>query len=424
MAKIPKPRFNLKSPKKKSETLIFLVYRYRGKKLLYSTGQTIHPDEWDIAEQRPFAFERRNDLRLITNDLNQYATWCTDIYIEHNYGDLSVQEFRDAFDVKTGRAVPKEEKQVPSLLEYLDEEYTDMCARGNQESTLKAYRLHLNNLRKYMEERGEFTYDDVDWNFRLRLIDWLTTIKASVGYGNKTLSIFRQVLEKARRKNYHSNTKYHGSGWLVPVKKGKGDTIVLNMTELQLLADMSLYGSLKKVRDLFLIGAGTGQRFSDYSRYQPEQFSRTMKGVPLLSIISQKTSVPAKVPLNIFPWLLPILEEYEFKSPKLSMQKLNAGLKVLCKQAGLTDKVLIVDQFIGRKPRLEKSYAEKWEYVCTHTCRRSFATNLYRMGYSLAQIMPMTGHLTESQLRTYIGIDAEENAEAIGLELIRKRTQA
>jgi hypothetical protein len=42
------------------------------------------------------------------------------------------------------------------------------------------------------------------------------------------------------------------------------------------------------------------------------------------------------------------------------------------------------------------------------------------MGYNLGQIMPMTGHATEAQLREYIGIDAEENALAIARS-IRKR---
>ena len=44
------------------------------------------------------------------------------------------------------------------------------------------------------------------------------------------------------------------------------------------------------------------------------------------------------------------------------------------------------------------------------------------MGYVLAQIMPMTGHATEAQLRLYIGIDAEENAEQIALA-IHERNQ-
>ena len=45
------------------------------------------------------------------------------------------------------------------------------------------------------------------------------------------------------------------------------------------------------------------------------------------------------------------------------------------------------------------------------------------MGYNLAQIMPMTGHATESQLRQYIGIDNEMNAEEIAFSIIQKQTR-
>ena len=171
-----------------------------------------------------------------------------------------------------------------------------------------------------------------------------------------------------------------------------------------------------------MIGAGTGQRFSDFSRLKPEQFYKTTKGMPLLSVISQKTATPAKIPLNIFPWLIPVLEEHEYRAPQMSMQKFNDGLKVLCKKAGIDDKVLVVEQYMGRKPKLVKRFVPKYKLVTSHICRRSFATNLYRMGYALAQIMPMTCHATEAQLRLYIGIDAEENAEQIALA-IHERNQ-
>lgn len=102
------------------------------------------------------------------------------------------------------------------------------------------------------------------------------------------------------------------------------------------------------------------------------------------------------------------------------MQKFNDGLKTLCKRAGIDQEVLVIEQYMGRKPRLQKQFTPKHEVVSSHICRRSFATNLYRMGYSLAQIRPMTGHSTESQLRVYIGIDAEENAENIALEILER----
>ena len=127
--------------------------------------------------------------------------------------------------------------------------------------------------------------------------------------------------------------------------------------------------------------------------------------------------------MNVFPWVISILYQYEYHSPRLSMQKLNEGLKTLCKRAGFDEHVVIVDQYIGRKARLEKRYVPKYEMISSHTCRRTFATNMYKMGYSLAQIMLMTGHTTEAQLRLYIGIDAEENAEQIALAIAERNNQ-
>ncbi len=105
------------------------------------------------------------------------------------------------------------------------------------------------------------------------------------------------------------------------------------------------------------------------------------------------------------------------------MQKFNDGHEIFCKQAEIDKEVLVVEQYMGRKPRLEKRFVPKYEVVSSHICRRSFATNLYRMGYSMAQIMLMTGHSTEAQLRLYIGIDAEENAEQIALSIQEQKRQ-
>lgn len=420
MPRLPKPRFNLKAPKSKSETLIFLVFRYRGNRLLYSTGLAIHPKEWNAKTQRPMQLERRPDLWAIMRQLDDLAAWCLSIYIDSEYGRISTQEFKNSLDQKSGR-LEQVEITRPSVLEFIEQELNDMNHQGMRESSLAPYKVHAAVLKAFIEEQGAFDFEDVDWNLRLRLIDWLAKREIKISYGNKTLGILRQFMERARRKELHSNTRYQGSGWLVAKKKAAGEKIILTPGELQHLADMELGGYLKKVRDLFLIGAGTGQRYSDYCRYQPHHFYKTPSDIPILSIIAQKTDIPAKVPLNIFPWLIPLLEEYEYSSPTLSMQKLNEGLKTLGQKAGLDDKVLVVEQMMGRKPRIVKRYVPKYERLSSHTCRRSFATNLYRKGYSLAQIMPMTGHSTEGHLRVYIGIDAEENAERIALEIRRKR---
>lgn len=417
MARLPKPRFNLKAPNSKHETLIFTVFRYRGQRLLYSTGLTIRPSEWDFKTQRPIEKERRPDLWAIRRQLDDLDAHCRAIYIESGYGRINVNVFKEDLGLKTGRTEPEAPKPQVSFFDFVDQELKDMLAQGMRPHSQVPFKLHTDILKTFAREEGDFSFDDVDWEFRLRLIDWLATRNVQLAYGNKTLSILRQFMERARRKKLHTNTKCQGMGWKVTEKKAASAPVTLNLEELQTLANLKLTGYYKKVRDLFLIGAGTGQRFSDYSKYAPAHFYRTTNGVPILSLIAQKTDIPAKVPLNIFPWLLPVLEEYKFFSPNLSMQKLNEGLKTLCKDAGFDEQILVVEQYMSRKARVEKRYIPKYEEISSHTCRRSFATNLYKMGYSLAQIMPMTGHATETQLRAYIGIDAEENAERIALDI-------
>lgn len=432
MAKLPKPRFNLRLPNAKTETLISLVFRYRGQRLVYSTGYSIHPKDWDFKIQRPIAQTRRPDLFLVKRQLDDLAAYCMDIFLEANYGSVSLEEFKRRLDIKTGKtaadeagqADPEPEEKKPDFLEFLDIELEDMKKQGMRMSSWDSFDRHVKILKKFAREVKPFDYNDVDWNLRSELIDWLESRNIKLGYGNKTLSVLRQFMERARRKKLHSNVQYQGTGWMVPQKKATGQMVVLTPEELQRLADLRLFNFADKVRDLFLIGAGTGQRFSDYSRYQPDNFYKTINNIPILSLISQKTDTPAKIPLNIFPWLIPILEKHEYTSPKMSMQKFNVFIKDICKKAKLNENVFIVEQYIGRKARVKKKYVEKYKLVSSHTCRRSFATNLYRMGFRLAQIMPMTGHSTESQLREYIGIDSEQNAEQIAFSIMEKRSNS
>ena len=419
MAKIPKPHFNLKTPHSE-ESLIYLIYRYRGKKMKYSTRIAIKVSEWDFKVQRPIEKERRPDLWAIRRMLDDYATYAKTIYIEKNYGALSLEEFRAELDKMNDDAPKQKKKKITkpkkvTFFDFADKELAEMEATNMKHNSFKVFKRHIAILKDFSKDTGSFSFKDINWELRLKLIDWLAAKEVQLNYGNKTLSVLRQFADRARRKGLHDNTIYQGTGWKVRALKAVGTKVTLSENELSQLANMELVGYLKKVRDLFLVGAGTGQRYSDFSRLQPENFYRTIKGTPILSVISQKTATPAKIPLNVFPWLIPVLEEYEYQSPKMSMQKLNDGLKLLCKKAGFEEKVLVVEQYIGRNARMEKRYVPKYEMISSHTCRRSFATNMYRRGYSLSQIMLITGHSTESQLRVYIGIHGEENAEQIAL---------
>ena len=396
---------------------------------MYSTGLNAHPKDWDFKTQRPVDKVKRPDLWMLRRRLDDIAAYCKNIFIEANYGNIDVTNFKKQLDERIGKLnfekppldTNSNEAQKPSFFEFLELELEDMKKQGMRHSSWDAFDRHVKVIKHFAREVRIFDYDDVDWDLRSEIVDWLASRNIKLVYGNKTLSILRQFMERARRKKLHSNTDYQGTGWVIPQKKAVGQKVTLSPDELYILSELKLFGMAEIVRDLFLIGAGTGQRFSDYSRYTPNNFYKTVNGIPILSLISQKTDTPAKIPLNIFPWLVPVLEKHSYTSPKVSMQKFNVYIKDICHKAKFEDQVFIVDQYIGRKAKVKKKYVPKFKQISSHTCRRSFATNLYRMGYRLSQIMPMTGHGTESQLREYIGIDGEENAEAIALQIMNQR---
>jgi|GEM_PF-1060214 len=430
MAKIPTPRFNLKP----DTNLIFLIFRYRGSRVQISTRENVEPKDWNDNKknkthpyQRAIEREGQPDLVRLNRQLDHLAQLCKDIYIENGYGDIHPADFKKELEYRAGfedRPVdkftiqfvePYREGERPNdfLRLYVDE----LIEQEMKTSTLKPLQLHADNLRRFAKDEGVFNYDDINWDFRKQYIQWMEKHRFSLGYGNKSLTILRHFAEKAKQAGCHSNNRYLGKGWTVPAASDKGDRIAFSQMELGRLADLDLYGDKEIARDLILIGAGTGQRWSDFSRYTPDHFRTSPKGVPLLEIFQRKTGTRVVVPLNIFPWLVPTLQKYDYTSPALPSQKLNELVKQICQEAGIDSKVVVVDQYIGMKPRVQKSRVEKWKEVSSHCCRRSFATILYwEMGISPARIMRCTGHKHESTFFKYVGIQDEENAEELGLE--------
>lgn len=212
MAKLPKPKFYLRIPKGDSETLISLMVSYQGKRLVYSTGCSIHPKDWDFKIQRPINQLKRHDLFAIKRQLDQLATNCVNIFIEVEGMAMSLKEFREQLDIKTGKTSTPEsskgyldtkEKQ-PTFFEFIELELNDMATAGMKRGSLKVFKLHTAIIKKFGQEvfaAREFDYEDIDWNFRLKLIDWLAGKNFQLAYGNKTLKVLRQFLEKPEEKN-------------------------------------------------------------------------------------------------------------------------------------------------------------------------------------------------------------------------------
>jgi len=185
------------------------------------------------------------------------------------------------------------------------------------------------------------------------------------------------------------------------------DSIYLNEKELQQLKDKNLskIPHLDRVRDCFLLLAWTGCRFSDLSNITKTDIKEE-DGKKYITFRQQKTNNVVTIPL--FPVVIEIFEKYDYSLPtEISNQKFNEYIKDICEAVKLKS-IETRTRTVGGKRKTETF--EKWQLVTSHTGRRSFCTNMYKMGFPPIMIMAVSGHTTEGQFLKYIKVTKKEHA--------------
>ena len=157
------------------------------------------------------------------------------------------------------------------------------------------------------------------------------------------------------------------------------------------------------VKNIFLIGAFTGLRVSDFRRLEDVNFNSGY-----LKVTTRKTGAPVVIPIH--PIVKEILENDFNFSRHIPDQKINKHIKKICRLAKITEKIQTTTIHANRPI---KTITEKCDLVTTHTARRSAATNMFKAGIPSISIMKITGHTTEKSFMKYIKITEEENAELL-----------
>lgn len=400
----PKVRFNLYD--KSAETCyVYAVFRYNGgQRMKYYTGEKVRPAFWDKKNQHLHLNRKYPEHSDINLRLSHLAILINQIYAEFRNGELTTDQFRKELNYRLGyEKRPEFRVSTPSLFEFIEVFISEKKVQPR--GTWKVFQTVFGLLKSYAEERRpRLNYEDIDFAFFSDFKAWLFAAprEHSTNYAAKIMSVVRQFMRDAQRRGYHAKTDYQGFS----IKKVKTTKIALSFAELEALYTMNLSHTprLEKVRDLFLIGAYTGLRFSDFTRIRPELIE-TVDGKSILNITTQKTGENVSIPL--FPIPLVLLQKYQFKAPAISNQKMNDYLKELGQLAGMTGKMIITSNKAGKR---NDTTAEKWEKLTTHVARRSFATNFYKEGTPAAVLMKITGHATERQFMQYIAIDGKLNA--------------
>lgn len=182
--------------------------------------------------------------------------------------------------------------------------------------------------------------------------------------------------------------------------------IYLNQDEIKRLHNLPLEGSQATIRDIFIIGCVTGLRFSDYSRLSLNHIQGN-----LIKILTKKRSKAVVIPIH--PYIKDILQRNAgtFPASLYTIRYFNMQLPKIAALAGIRDHVTVEVKQPNKAVTIETGF--KYQFVTTHTARRSFATNAYLAGIPVRNIMLITGHATEESFFMYVSTGKEENAREL-----------
>jgi integrase len=96
--------------------------------------------------------------------------------------------------------------------------------------------------------------------------------------------------------------------------------------------------------------------------------------------------------------------------PQISNPIFNYYIKEVVRLAGIDELIKITHK---RGNKIIEETRPKYEWIMSHTCRRSFCTNEFLDGTPANLIMAISGHKTEKAFRKYIKADQVQKAHMI-----------
>jgi site-specific recombinase XerD len=190
-------------------------------------------------------------------------------------------------------------------------------------------------------------------------------------------------------------------------RREETDSIYLTEAEIEQLLSIRDFTDpvYEHVRDVFVLGCFTGMRFSDYTTLDPAAIRNNR-----LEFVQKKTG--AKVTIPIHPMVRQILEKYKYVLPEVPPNnEFNRIIKLVGEQLPALH-VSFVKQITYQRER-KQVQKMKYEFLQTHTARRSFCSNEYLRGTDPMVIMAISGHKSHKSFMRYIKVSGEQFADKL-----------
>ncbi|MBF0577750.1 site-specific integrase [Dysgonomonas sp. GY617] len=416
---------------KKDTSALRAIVRNKGQRYTFSIGESVITKYWNENKYRCRTSREYPEASHINIRLDDWVNLIEEAINSFGLIIPTQKMVRDKVDrifrnrsIEAGGVIENEDQQylVSFALKYKEES-------NKSHNTKKSYQTTINKLIEFEKaNKIKLRFIDIDIDFYNRFNNWLLNstytkgedeinyTKNYIGTVFKNISKFMTVSQgKEHEFTGHKDAEFK-------VQSEETDSIYLTQEEIQRIYDLVITEDLLKIneyknknlkvtikslneeRDRFLFGCFTALRHSDYSRLDALHFKDD-----IVRIWTQKKDKKVYIPMH--HQLRELLKRRNNILPlPISDQKHNKQIKAIGKLAGINEDVILAKTRGGKRVEVVK---KKWEFITTHTARRSGATNMYLAGIDLKFIQDILGHSKVEQTIKYIKVTAEDNAKRL-----------
>lgn len=384
-----------------------LLFAHNGKDNVIGgkTKITVSKDYWKNHHNK----QRINDIDLknyqteVKAELLKLETYLLKNFDKTNIDEVSKDWLKNQVEryYNPKQAVKAPNKLIPFIDYYLSVKGNDLTKNRIQKiKVIKAKLERFENATKH-----KFSIIEVNDFFKKQYVDYCESEHYSINTISGDIAIIKTICRYAEQCDIETHKQLNS----LKVKEEPTEAVYLSFAELEQIQSLDLSDNkrLDNVRDWLIISCYTGQRISDFMRFDTSMIEKR-KDKHLLTFVQQKTN--KKVTIPFLDEAREIVNKNNGKFPRsISHQKYNDYLKELCKLAGIDEPTQgTIKQPITENKnksrndyRMVKGIYPKYELISSHVGRRSFATNFYGK-VPTSVLIGITGHSTEKMFLKYI----------------------
>ena len=325
---------------------------------------------------------------------------------------------------------------IDAFIENMDYMLNSQGQLGLAYNTQKNYRHHrviYNDYEKTRAKEGlnritlkHATKEDLE-HYR----NYLTDQQYSPSTIKKRITEIKSISNHAKENKLDVSTAFSEFRNTRQQKKAKEDIIFLTEEEVELIIapNKELPDYLQNTQRIAIIQLETGARVSEilgekkggvfiHPPITKDAFIEDKEGDYIARIKQQKTGKEVNIPI-VEERAIEVIKTGLFRV--ISPQNYNNYIKELGKRQG-------INQIIKSKERkkLKQGYrdieteGEKYNYLSSHTFRRTKLSNLYKQGIPEYHIMGISGHAKSETLHAYLGYDPNKEQQTQELKAMLK----